>query len=324
MAQTAYPFETVPATVGRWGRMARLFAPSGVVAEGAGAASPHYLLTTSGLTVTIGYDAGSDYNMSEAFVRGFVHQLDTAPWSLAVPANTATSARVDRIVLRRDLAAQTVTLVHLKGAPAATPTPPLLAADDNGLFDLPLWSFTVPANSGTALTGIVDERRWCDPAGGPRGLVKANETNANANTSTAAEARLAGPQNMLVQLQPGRAYVASISGRANAVGGGGTAQLLLRAALGVTPTINSAAVYVARVYLSAAGGAGQVDLPMTSRAFAVAAAGLWNIHTFAVVTSSASMTGVGFVAVNIPGQTQVTLTDVGPAGADVPVITHIV
>jgi hypothetical protein len=161
MPEIAYPFGPVPATVARWARMARLFAPSAVVGP---AGNNPYGATINGLTLTIGRGTAG---VAEAWVGAFFHVLDAADWSVAVPANgNATQARIDRVVLRLDVAAETLRLVHVQGTPAASPVPPTLQRDPAGQWDLPLWRFTVPANNGAPLSGLTDERSWYDPTVG--------------------------------------------------------------------------------------------------------------------------------------------------------------
>src|SRR3954449_1282243 len=110
MAQTAYPLPSTPATVARWARMGRLFFPSTVIGL---VASNAYGASLSALNVTIGRGTSGT---SEAWVHGFSHVLDPADAVLAVPANTPpTQARVDRIVLRLALTAETVALTRLTG-----------------------------------------------------------------------------------------------------------------------------------------------------------------------------------------------------------------
>jgi hypothetical protein len=171
MTQTTYPTGSVPATVNRWARMARMFASTGIVGASAQNA---YGATVSGLTLTIGRGTTG---VAEAWVRAFFHVHDAADWVLNVPANgNATQARVDRVVLRWDPAREDVQLTHLIGTPAASPTAPPLVQDDGGVWDLPLWRFTVPANNGAPLTGLVDDRVFVAPGG-------ANEMDADERLS---------------------------------------------------------------------------------------------------------------------------------------------
>jgi hypothetical protein len=155
VAESAYPFPQTPATVSRWARMARLFGPSSVLGN---KDSNPYGLTVNGLTATVGRGTSG---RAEAFVRGFMHTLDAADWSQAVPANTDPNPRIDRIVARLSLTTETVTLARLPGTPAATPAVPPLTQTDT-VWDLPLWRFTVPGNSGAPLASLVDDRYFVD------------------------------------------------------------------------------------------------------------------------------------------------------------------
>jgi hypothetical protein len=161
MPQTTYPTGPVPASVQRWARMARVFAPPTVI--GSLAQNP-YGLTVGGLNATIGRGVTG---AAESWVRAFFHVLDGADWTVAVPPNAhATQARIDRIVLRWNPATEDAQLTLLQGTPAATPVPAPMTQDDAGVWDLPLWRFTVPANNGAPLTAVVDERRFFDPVVG--------------------------------------------------------------------------------------------------------------------------------------------------------------
>lgn len=156
-----FPFDAGPGTnpsEAGWGRMARLWREPGVVGSPTSGA---YNLTVSGLNATISRRPGPV--AAEAWVDGFMHRLVDADVTFAVPANTNANPRVDRIVLRRDLNANTIVLTRLTGTPAASPAAPALTQIDGGVYDLPLWRFTVPGGSGTPLTGLVDDRKWIDP-----------------------------------------------------------------------------------------------------------------------------------------------------------------
>jgi len=159
------PFDAAPGQPGSWNqaewyRDAYARGPSGVYGNPVQGVTTNgdLPLTVNGLTVSVG--------LGRAHVRGAGYERTGTPWTDTVPANTAGTPRVDRIVLRRDLAAKTVTPVRLQGTPAASPAKPALTRSEDGAWDEPLFSFTVPANSGTTLTGLTDERRWIDPGGG--------------------------------------------------------------------------------------------------------------------------------------------------------------
>jgi hypothetical protein len=155
VAETAYPLPQTPATVSRWARMARLFAASTIL--GTLAQNP-YGLTVSGLTATIGRGTTG---RAEAWVRGFMHNHDAADYVETVPPNTAAQPRIDRYVLRLDVATETLRIVRLPGTPAASPAAPPLTQTDT-VWEQPLWRFTVPANSGAPLTALVDDRYFSD------------------------------------------------------------------------------------------------------------------------------------------------------------------
>lgn len=157
MAETAGPFDTTPWSQDQWYRFAGAWAPSGVLdypPSFGGLYGLSFFPSTSGLTLTI--------SAGRAWVRGGGYE-NTAPKALSVPANTNASPRIDRLVVRRDLAAKTIGLVILQGTPAASPAAPALTQVEAGQWDLPLWRWTTPASSGTTLTGFTDERVWIDP-----------------------------------------------------------------------------------------------------------------------------------------------------------------
>lgn len=166
---------------------------------------------------------------------------------------------------------------------------------------------------------------WAIP--GALGVIAIGNSTASAATSATAEARLAGPQNISARLYPGRVYGASLNARMQANGGGGSASLVLRSALGVTPTTASAAVWASRHFLDAAAAAGQQDTQAGLRPFQVTTSGDWTFHVFGVVNASASMTGVGFVTTSLVGSAVTAVQDLGAletAVGTVPTLAHAV
>lgn len=160
MTDTAGPFDGAPWSEAQWARHAATWAPSGVYGSTPAASSStgDLPLSVSGLSVGLG--AG------RAWVRGFGFERTGAAVMQAVTANShASFSRRDRIVLRRNLATHTITAVLLTGTPASSPAAPAISEVEAGSWDLKCFSFLVPPNSGTAITGIVDEREWTDPGG---------------------------------------------------------------------------------------------------------------------------------------------------------------
>jgi hypothetical protein len=170
------PFDTASFGQGPWFRDRGYLEPSGLPGPPpATTAAGDLPLSVNGLTVSVG--------LGRAHVRGAYYERTGTAWTVTVAANTnPTNNRVDRVVLRRDLAAKTVTPVMLQGTPASTPTAPALTQVENGVWEQPLYQFTVPSNSGTTIANIVDERRWIDQGAGrlitPH--AKAMATTANA------------------------------------------------------------------------------------------------------------------------------------------------
>lgn len=145
MADKYGPFAGSPWAETDWFRFASLLAPDGVLHDG------DLPLTTNGLVVTLG--------LGRAWVAGAGFERSGTPDTNTVVANThSTYSRCDRMVLRRSLSNHTVVPTIIEGTPAAQPTPPDISLDENGDWDLRLWSFWVPPNSGTNLTNIFDER----------------------------------------------------------------------------------------------------------------------------------------------------------------------
>jgi hypothetical protein len=113
----------------------------------------------SGMAVsldTIGRNAV--INPGACVVRSFWRPVTTATGT-AIPA-PGTQSRIDRLVMRLDrsatLAANFVVPVVITGTPAASPHEPALVQTTDGLWDLPLASWTSAASG--ALTALKDER----------------------------------------------------------------------------------------------------------------------------------------------------------------------
>lgn len=89
-----------------------------------------------------------------AMVDGIWYESDVAV-TIAI-ATPAANPRVDRIVLRKDWALQTVRLTRIAGAEAASPVPPAIVQIDGTTWDLPLWM--VHMTTGAVMTVYADER----------------------------------------------------------------------------------------------------------------------------------------------------------------------
>lgn len=152
------PFDGTPWSQSQWYRHAPTWTQSGVLdAPQAVYYLGHLGLTFSNLTLGV-FDLS--LAIGRAWVRGAGYERSSAPWDGSTSVNSTGNPRIDRIVLRRSLSAKTVVPTVIQGTPASSPSAPALTQVEDGVWDLPLYRFTVPANSGTVLSNIVDERRF--------------------------------------------------------------------------------------------------------------------------------------------------------------------
>lgn len=153
MAETFGPFDGVTWSQAQWYRYAPAWAQSGVLGSApVSSSSGDLAFSASGLTISLA--------VGRAWVRGAGYELTATPWTATAVTNTNTNPRIDRVVIRRDLSAQTVHPAILQGTPAGSPVAPSLTQVETGIWEEKLFSFQVPASSGTTLTNIVDERNW--------------------------------------------------------------------------------------------------------------------------------------------------------------------
>lgn len=157
MAEFSAPFDGSPiATQSQWSRMARRWGLDGVHAE-----DP----TSTALKVTGSGTATVSLAVGEAFVNGFYYKNDTTK-SIAVTTNLGTSARVDMVILRASMSAKTVTAVYKTGGTSA----PTLAADEAGIYEIPLAQCTVAAGSSVVTAVNTLDRRWFTDRGSVPGI----------------------------------------------------------------------------------------------------------------------------------------------------------
>lgn len=101
-----------------------------------------------------------------AWIQGFYYEQDGLIWpniTKAISTADATYPRIDRVALRLDTVANTISLVVLQGLPAASPTPPALT-QTSAQWDLPLAQITVDAAVATiAAAKVTDDRQWAGP-----------------------------------------------------------------------------------------------------------------------------------------------------------------
>lgn len=99
---------------------------------------------------TTGPSANIEVTAGGALVNGRLYISD-ATETLAVTANGSGNPRIDTVILRADMTAQTVRLVLKVGTPAASPTPPTMTQTPNVLWEIPLADIAV-ANGFVTIT----------------------------------------------------------------------------------------------------------------------------------------------------------------------------
>jgi hypothetical protein len=149
VAETYWPFDAgsgASSGEDRWYQMAPLWALDGVTA-------------TAGLAVTTLSGRNLQVAVGSAWVHG-AYYLNDAAKSLAIAANATGNPRIDRIVLRRDLSANTVVAAVVQGTAAASPTVPALTQVATGIWEVALAQYR--AETGFVNTDplkLTDERR---------------------------------------------------------------------------------------------------------------------------------------------------------------------
>lgn len=147
MAEFSAPFDGSAITTElQWSRMARRWGLDGVHALDA--ASADLKVTGSG-AATVSVAPGM------AFVNGFYYHLDAAK-NVNVTANAGGAARVDYVVLRASMSANSVTVQYKTGGLTA----PTLTQDEAGIWEVPIAQCTVAAGASVVTAANVLDRRY--------------------------------------------------------------------------------------------------------------------------------------------------------------------
>jgi hypothetical protein len=149
VAITSYPFDAQSITETDYSRLFREFQETGV-ADGVGGSAFYTYADGTGMTVKV--------SPGFAIVRG--HAIySTATETLTVAASN-TSARVDRVVLKLDPAANSIT-VAVKTGTAGSSTPPTLTQTDTGVWEFGLATVAVGANvTSISAASVTGERKF--------------------------------------------------------------------------------------------------------------------------------------------------------------------
>lgn len=152
MAETSWPFDAAPTYEDAWRAMARLWQASGVVGTQRGP-------TDTALRPSLGSGLSFVTQPGAAWLVGHMYN-STAAETTTASTNGNTNPRIDVLVLRMDVTANTITRVIVQGTPAASPTAPAISAGPT-VWDLPLASATCPG-SGSAqnYNTLKDFRRY--------------------------------------------------------------------------------------------------------------------------------------------------------------------
>jgi hypothetical protein len=147
VAETAMPFDGVSYNEADWAKMARLWRTTGVVSGELNSLAAYGDSTGMQVKVPTG----------RAWIEGFYYEND-AERTLAIAAADATNPRIDRVVIRLDRTANTITAAVKTGTPAATPSAPALT-QTSATWEIALAQVRVNAGATTIAPGnLTDER----------------------------------------------------------------------------------------------------------------------------------------------------------------------
>ncbi|UFD97962.1 head protein [Streptomyces phage Pablito] len=149
MSISSYPFDGQAVSEGQYSYLFRELASHSGVADSVAGTGFHTYGDSSGMQVKV--------NPGFAIVRGHAVQ-STATETLTIAAASA-AQRYDRIVLRLDPTANTITLAIVQGTSGGGV--PALTQTDTGVYEFPLATVTVPVGTATIGSGnVTGERRF--------------------------------------------------------------------------------------------------------------------------------------------------------------------
>lgn len=143
MAETSLPFEDTDVNETQFGKWARLIVGNGVA---------------EGLAVEPGTGMQVQVPTGQAIVQGVLYINDAAKTlTIGAAPSTAGQSRIDLVVLRLDLAANTLTAVVKAGTASSSPAAPSLQQDAS-VWEHALATVTVPASVGAITSGMIQQR----------------------------------------------------------------------------------------------------------------------------------------------------------------------
>jgi hypothetical protein len=148
MAQFAFPLSNSPIqTTENWSKMIGSWSSTGIVRSVLNELQVY--ADSTGMQVKV--RAGA------ALIKGIYFESD-AEVVLPISASDATNPRIDRVIVRLDLATENVELVILQGVPAVSPTAPAVTRNATR-WEVPLANVTVSANVVTIAADKIDDTR---------------------------------------------------------------------------------------------------------------------------------------------------------------------
>lgn len=145
MAESSFPFENADTTEEQFSRLFARLADNGV---------------GSGLTVSVSGGMNIAVAVGSAIVQGFFYENLTTAKTLAVTAANGTYTRKDYVILKLDLAANSVTAIMKNGtADVGGGTLPTLTQTAS-VWEYPIAVVTVPAGAVSLVAGNIDN--WLD------------------------------------------------------------------------------------------------------------------------------------------------------------------
>lgn len=126
-----------------WNVFAQSFARSGVIV---GYRTELQVSAGSGLSVNVA--GGAAWLVAQGYEN-------TASKNVGIDSNTSGNTRIDRVVLRRDVTLNTITMDVVKGTPSGSPVPPTLTRNTS-IYEISLAAVTVTNGAGSV---TVDDER---------------------------------------------------------------------------------------------------------------------------------------------------------------------
>ncbi|MDX3525067.1 tail fiber domain-containing protein [Streptomyces sp. ID05-39B] len=149
MSISSYPFDGQAVSEGQYSYLFRELSSHSGIADSVGGTGFNVYGDSSGMQVKV--------NAGFAVVRGHAVQ-STATETVTIAAASA-AQRYDRVVLRLDPTANSITLAVVQGSSGGSV--PALTQTDTGVYELPLAVVTVPVGAATISAGnVVSERRF--------------------------------------------------------------------------------------------------------------------------------------------------------------------